>query len=169
MNFRRGVRGTALESLIEYTNMKYHNMGLLRIDKVATPVKALAFQDGMITKGYYEKKSTVDFVGIIQGVFVAFDAKETENKSLPLQNIHPHQVNYMKDVNAQGGLAFLIVHFKSMDRYYLVPYEILSKLYYDNTRKSIPHSEMKDCIEINLGDDGTLRYLDALNEMLSNE
>lgn len=160
-------RGANLESLIEFTNKKYNDDGLCRVDKIATPVKVLELSGGVITKGYFEKKSTVDFVGIVQGVFVAFDAKETALKSLPLKNIHPHQVDFMNDVDAQGGLAFLIVHFTHFDDYFLVPLKILNRYYQNSAASCIPHSAMHECIEIELSPDGTLRYIDALNELVA--
>ncbi|MDO4753961.1 MAG: Holliday junction resolvase RecU [Bacillota bacterium] len=166
MRFKRGVRGTALEKLIEFTNTRYLEFGLGRVDKIATPIKIVELDNGMITKGYFEKPSTVDFVGIIQGVFVAFDAKETEAASLPLDNIHPHQVAYMEDIKKQGGLAFLIVHFKRYDEYYLIPLETLQEYYYDDDIKRIPYKEMQRCIRIELDDSGLLRYIDALNELV---
>lgn len=168
MRFKRGVRGTALESLIEFTNARYHDLGLARVDKIATPIKIMELEDGHISKAFFEKPSTVDFVGIIQGMFVAFDAKETEAVSLPLNNIHPHQVNYMEDIKAQGGLAFLIVHFKRYDEYYLISLEMLQKYYYDEQIKRIPYREMSKCIPIELDDTGLLRYIDALNELVEN-
>lgn len=166
MRYKRGVRGTALEKLIEFTNARYLDLGLARVDKIATPIKIIELEDGHITKAFFEKPSTVDFVGVIQGMFVAFDAKETESSSLPLQNIHPHQVNYMEDVQAQGGLAFLIVHFKRQDEYYLVPLRTLQMFYYDDEIKRIPYKEMSKCIPIELDESGLLRYIDALNELL---
>lgn len=106
-------------------------------------------------------------MGIIQGVGVAFDAKETNLKSLPLSNIHDHQVEFMQDIDNQNGLAFMIIHFKFCDEYYLIPYEEL-KYYYDNqtTRKSIPYSAMKKEFIIELSPIGILDYLPALNAYL---
>lgn len=167
MRYKRGVRGTGLEKLIEFTNARYLDLGLARVDKVATPIKIIELQDGYITKAFFEKPSTVDFVGIIQGMFVAFDAKETEASSLPLQNIHPHQLEYMEDVRAQGGLAFLIVYFKRHDEYFMVPLSVLQDFYYDDEAKRIPYKEMSRCIPIELDESGLLRYIDALNELIN--
>lgn len=166
MGHGRGVRGTALEKLLEYTNMRYLELGLCRVDKIATPVKVIELEKGVIRRGFYEKPSIVDFVGIIQGAFVAYDAKETQGASLPLNNIHAHQVKYMKDVDSQGGVSFLVVHFKKQDKYFLVPLNVLLKYYEDDSVKSIPYSAMKECVEIELAEDGTLRYIDALNEIV---
>lgn len=166
MKTHHGVRGTDLERLIEHTNLRYNELGLGRVDKIATPVKVIELVGGVITRGYFEKPSTVDFVGIIQGAFVAFDAKETEATALPLRNIHPHQIRFMEDVERQGGLAFLIVHFKRYDEFYLIPLHVLTEYYADESSKSIPYKEMKRCIPIELDDYGMLRYIDALNELV---
>jgi len=166
---KRGHRGDALEELLYYTNQYYHQLGLCRIDKVSTPIKVVEIDtQGMVTKGFFEKKSTVDFIGIVQGVFVAFDAKETNLKSLPLQNIHAHQIEYMRDIDKQGGLAFIIIHFKFNDSYYLVPYEIVAPYYQQSdvdTRKSIPFKAMQDRFLIKKERSGSiLNYLATLNE-----
>lgn len=162
----RGLRGSDLEQLIEFTNNKYSQLGICRVDKVATPVKAVEISnDGVITRGFFEKKSTVDFVGVIQGVFIAFDVKETKANSLPLKNVHEHQIKYMQDVKAQGGLAFIIVHFKKYDEYYLIPLDILLSF---SDKKSIPYSSMGTCIRIDYNASmHLLEYIDALNILVS--
>lgn len=168
---KRGHRGDALEDLLYYTNQYYHQQNLCRVDKVSTPIKVVDIDSsGMVTKGFFEKKSTVDFIGIIQGVFVAFDAKETHLKSLPLSNIHAHQIEYMRDIDKQGGLAFIIIHFKFNDTYYLVPYEIIVSYYVSgpaggpSARKSIPYKAMDPKFQIKKERSGSiLNYLETLN------
>lgn len=49
-------------------------------------------------------KSTVDYIGVVQGIPVCFDAKETAVDIFPLQNIHEHQVNFMSDFEKQQGI-----------------------------------------------------------------
>lgn len=165
----RGLRGSNLEELIAYTNDTYARQNLCRIDKIATPVKVVEIDaQGVITRGFFEKKSTVDFIGIIQGVFVAFDAKETALPRLPLNNIHPHQMDFMEDVIQQGGIAFLIIHFTQQDQYFLMSYELLRKHMDHSTKKSIAYRDMREAIEISYdAKTNTLCYLDALNQLLS--
>ncbi len=166
---KRGHRGDALEELLYYTNQYYHQLGLCRVDKVSTPIKVVEIDhQGMVTKGFFEKKSTVDFIGIVQGVCVAFDAKETNLKSLPLNNIHEHQVEYMKDIDQQGGLAFIIIHFKFNDSYYLVPFEIIRDYYLKGERRSIPFKAMNERFLIKKERSGSiLNYLVTLNEYVN--
>ncbi len=165
---KRGHRGDALEDLLFYTNQYYHQLGLCRVDKVSTPIKVVEIDSqGMVTKGFFEKKSTVDFIGIVQGVCVAFDAKETNLKSLPLGNIHEHQIDYMRDIDKQGGLAFIIIHFKFNDQYFLIPYEVLAPYYHGSEasqRRSIPYRAMDERFLIKKERSGSiLNYLETLN------
>ncbi len=162
-----GGRGDALEDLILYTNTYYQRKGLGRIDPVNIPIKVLEIDDrGLIRKAFFEKKSTVDFIGVIQGVAIAFDAKETTRKSLPLYNIHEHQIDYMRDFNDQKGLSFLICHFKDPDRFFLIPYELVEEAVRGKDRSSIAMAALDDSLEIHREHGGVLNYLPTLNAYL---
>lgn len=166
----RGKRGDALEDLILLSNDYYAKHKVARIDKAATPVTVVELDGkGLITKAYFEKKATIDFYGIAQGMFLTFDAKETHQKSFPLKNIHSHQIDYMKEVSEQGGIAFLIVHFKHSDIFMLLPHELL--VIYDDAakhggRKSIPFDAIPEQFAIRREKNGILNYLDAVNRYL---
>ena len=108
----RGLRGNAFEEIINFTNERYRNMGLAIVQKIPTPITPVELdaKRKVITLAYFDKQSTVDYVGVAQGKAICFDAKESAQKSLPIQNIHSHQIDFMKDFNSQGGVAFLLVH-----------------------------------------------------------
>ncbi|MEA3422906.1 MAG: Holliday junction resolvase RecU [Bacillota bacterium] len=166
----RGHRGDALEDIILLTNEYYKNHHYAIVDKASTPIKVVDIDgSGIITKGYFEKKSTVDFIGLVQGLAIAFDAKETNLASLPLSNIHEHQFEYMREFSFQGGFSFIIVHFKRYDEYYLIPFETIDA-YYENSkkngRKSIPYESMLDRFEIKIEHNNMLNYLPVLNEYM---
>jgi recombination protein U len=169
----RGLRGDALEDLIIATNEFYKKQGLGRIDKINTPIKVIELgKDGMITKAFFEKKSTVDFTGVIQGIAVAFDAKETNLKSIPISNIHQHQIEYMKDITDQKGLAFIIIHFKFCDEYFLTPFEVIYKYYNESMkgkRKSIPYKNLDPRYKINRTRNGIIDYISVLNTYLDDK
>lgn len=159
-----GLRGDALEALLLKTHDYYRAKQLARVDKIHVPVKVVELDEkGMITKAYFEKKSTIDFQGVVQGVGVAFEAKETHQKSLPLYNIHEHQVVFMKDIDLQGGLTFILVHFKFNDTFFIIPFELVNQYYYGKVRKSIPYSAMNDLYKVERMPIGILNYLPALN------
>ena len=109
----RGLRGSTFEEIINFTNERYRQSRLALFQKIPTPITPVKMdpESKTITLAYFEKQSTVDYIGVAQGVPIAFDAKETAGKSLPLQNIHEHQMEFMEEFCGQRGLAFLLVHF----------------------------------------------------------
>ena len=101
----RGLRGSTLEEMINRTNEKYREKGLALIQKVPTPITPIKIDKThhQITLAYFDQKSTVDYIGAVQGIPVCFDAKECDVKTFPLQNVHEHQVKFMEDFEKQGG------------------------------------------------------------------
>jgi len=164
----RGLRGSALEEMINYTNERYCQKGLALLQKVPTPITPVQIdqEKRVITLAYFEKQSTVDYIGVAQGVPICFDAKETAQKHLPLQNIHEHQILFMEAFRIHRGLAFLLVHFTTFDEYYLLPFEILKQCWSQaqaGGRKSIPHAVFEPRYKIEKTDSGLLHYLQAVS------
>jgi len=120
----RGLRGSTLEELVNISLEKYRDRHLALIQKIPTPIKPLQIDKATrhITLAYFDQKSTVDYIGVIQGVPVCFDAKECRTDTFPLANIHEHQVVFMRDFEAQGGLAFLLLFFSARNEFYYLPY-----------------------------------------------
>ena len=87
----RGLRGSTLEELINRTNESYREKGLALIQKIPTPITPIEIDKASrhITLAYFDMKSTVDYIGAVQGIPVCFDAKECAVRTFPLQNIHP--------------------------------------------------------------------------------
>jgi len=167
----RGLRGNAFEELINLTNIKYREHGIGLIQKIPTPIKPveLDMENHNIKKAYFEERSTVDYIGIIQGYAVCFDAKETNLERFPLRNIHQHQLDFMRDFERQEGISFLIIRFSKHDMTYFVPFKfILKKIEaIDNGgRKSIAYSEFSNFFEIRNKDGYILHYIEALDNYL---
>ncbi len=100
----RGLRGSTLEELINRTNEQYREKGLALIQKIPTPITPIKIdkEHRHITLAYFEKKSTVDYIGAVQGIPVCFDAKECAADTFPLANIHEHQVVFMEEFEKTG-------------------------------------------------------------------
>lgn len=120
----RGLRGSTLEEFINRTCEQYREKGLALIQKVPTPITPVRIdqQSRHITLAYFDQKSTVDYIGAVQGIPVCFDAKECATDNFPLQNIHEHQVAFMKDFEKQQGIAFLILYFSHRNEIYYMPF-----------------------------------------------
>lgn len=116
----RGLRGSLLEEMINMTNEKYRENHLALIQKVPTPITPIKIdkESRHITLAYFDQKSTVDYIGAVQGIPVCFDAKECAVDTFSLQNIHPHQVEFMQDFEKQDGIAFFLLYYTSRDRMY---------------------------------------------------
>lgn len=90
-------------------------------------------------------KSTVDYIGAVQGIPVCFDAKECAVSTFPLQNIHPHQIAFMKEFEAQGGVAFIILSFTAENEIYYVPFDVVNRFWErmeEGGRKSFTYDEV---------------------------
>ena len=166
----RGLRGSAFEELIDLTNQLYAQKNLAVIQKVPTPITPVAVdnKNRTITAAYFEKKSTIDFIGVAQGIPICFDAKETREKNLPLKNIHSHQIEFMEAFSKQDGLSFLLVSFKAENRVFLLPVEDLSRFYkaaQEGGRKSIPFEQFKYVVPNKNG--FPVNYLEAINQYLA--
>ena len=101
----RGLRGSVLEEMINMTNTVYRDNNLALIQKIPTPITPINIDKDTrhITLAYFEKKSTVDYIGVVQGIPVCFDAKECAVDTFSLQNLHPHQVEFMKNFEKKNG------------------------------------------------------------------
>ena len=130
-----------LEKRANKANLSYRKTKKALIQKVPTPIL-------YTKKGLIAQQSTVDYTGILapDGKGIAFDAKETKNKtSFPLQNIHQHQLNFLDLFERIGGIAFFLIHFKSLykNQAFKTPVSLVMRFWYEEERKSIPLEEFK--------------------------
>lgn len=123
----RGLRGSTLEELINLTNELYREKGLGLVQKIPTPITPVKIdkENGNISLAYFEKDSTVDYIGVIQGIPVCFDAKECSTDTFSLRNIHDHQIRFMKDFEVQQGISFLIIMFSARNEFYYLRFREL--------------------------------------------
>lgn len=169
----RGLRGSTLEEMINLTNEKYRANRLAVIQKVPTPITPINIDKATrhITLAYFDQKSTVDYIGAVQGIPVCFDAKECAGDTFPLQNVHEHQIAFMKEFEEQKGIAFLLIYFKKQDVFYYLTFEELWK-YWDRAqkggRKSFRFDELDPHYQISTHNGVFVHYLEMLNQDLEN-
>ena len=164
----RGLRGSTLEEFVNHTNERYTEMGLALIQKIPTPITPVKIdqEHRHITLAYFDKISTVDYIGAVQGIPVCFDAKECHEKTFPLQNVHEHQMAFMRDFENQGGKAFLIIHYTSEQRFYYLHIRQLLKFWKraeEGGRKSFRMEELDPRFFMEFSRGYYIPYLDALN------
>ena len=166
--------GMDLETMINDSNVYYLNNDKAIIYKKPTPVQIVKVDypsrnKAVITEAYYKIPSTTDYNGIYRGKYIDFEAKENHNKtSFPLQNIHPHQIEHLRNIIKHGGIGFLIVAWNLYNEYYLVPFDVVSR-FWDNIetgRHSIPYQVFKDeCYLIHEGYIPRLDYLKVVDKL----
>lgn len=170
----RGLRGSAFEEMINRTNETYENKGLALIQKIPTPITPIEIDQKTrhITLAYFDKKSTVDYIGTVQGVPVCFDAKESATDTFNLQNIHDHQVDFMEKFKAQKGIAFFLIYYTNKDLIYYMPIEemmVFVKRAKNGGRKSFRFEELKEEHFLKKKNSVFVPYLDMIALELSME
>ena len=168
----RGLRGSTLEDMINHSNEVYREKKLALIQKVPTPITPITIekQTRHITLAYFDQKSTVDYIGTVQGIPVCFDAKECAVKTFPLQNVHPHQVQFMKEFEEQGGISFIILYWKSENEIVYLPFEKLYEFWKrmeDGGRKSFTYDEIDKTYQIRASRDILVHYLETIQKDLT--
>lgn len=132
-------RGADLEQLLIATCRTYRAQGRAVITRVPDPIKVIKggykhTRNGkawVITEAVPDSGAdkTVDFFGIWNGIGIAFDAKESRDPNrFPLDNIKPHQMEYMRDFVQQNGIAFILLRHipaPNDDTVYLLPFQML--------------------------------------------
>ena len=168
----RGLRGSILEELINHCNDKYLENNLALIQKIPTPIKPINIdkETRHITLAYFDQKSTVDYIGVVQGVPVCFDAKECSANTFPIQNIHEHQMDFMSNFEKQGGVAFIILYFSNYDEKYYIPFTDI--LFFWNRskeggRKSFTYDEVNKEYKIRSARGIMVHYIEMIQKDLN--
>ena len=167
----RGLRGSTLEELVNRTNERYGELGLALIQKIPTPITPVRIdkEHRHITLAYFDKISTVDYIGAVQGIPVCFDAKECSADTFPLQNVHEHQMDFMGKFEEQGGISFLLIYYSTRNELYYMRYEQIRK-FWDRAvlggRKSFRLDELEPGWFMEMKNGCFIPYLDYIQKDL---
>ena len=176
MNYRTNFnssyanRGMGLENDINETNKYYITYDIALIYKKPTPIRITKtnYQNMRVTDGFFESPSTLDYNGVYKGYYIEFDAKETKSKtSFTINNIHNHQIEYIKKVMKHNGIVFLIIRFSLLNKNYILKGEDLIKFINDNDRKSIPLEYFEqNCYKLELKYAPRLDYIKIVDKLI---
>ena len=167
----RGLRGSALEDIINRSNDSYREKKLALIRKVPTPITPISIdkESRHITLAYFDQKSTVDYIGAVQGIPVCFDAKECAVETFPLHNIHPHQIAFMREFEEQGGISFIILSYTVKNEIYYLPFDEILRFWTrmeEGGRKSFTYEEVDKSWQIRSCRDIFVHYLEMIQKDL---
>ena len=168
----RGLRGSTLEDMLNRTNEKYRTNGLALIQKIPTPITPIDIdkQSRHITLAYFDQKSTVDYIGAVQGIPVCFDAKECNTDTFPLANIHDHQVAFMEAFEKQDGISFILISYTHRDQFYYLRFAELKRFWeraQEGGRKSFRLEELDPAYFLPEVSGVLVPYLNALQKDLA--
>jgi recombination protein U len=176
MKSKYANRGMDFESYINQANQIYDLRGDAVIVKNETKVTVHRSFDRStgkreISGAHYDEKSGSDYIGVCAGRAIAFEAKETKNKtSFPLSMVQLHQVQFLDHYQRQGGATFLLIRFSLLHEIYLMPFNFFHEYWKAAAaggRKSIPFQEIKaNCLSVGPGGNVAVDYLKPLKTAL---
>jgi recombination protein U len=167
----RGLRGSTFEDFVNRTNEKYNEMGLALIKKIPTPITPITIdkENRHITLAYFDQKSTVDYMGAVQGIPICFDAKESATDTFSLANIHEHQISFMEDFEQQGGISFILIYYTCKNLFYYMRLSLLKRFWMrslEGGRKSFRFDELESDFFFQSSHGILVPYLEALKKDL---
>lgn len=166
-------QGMLFENSLNITNEYYRVNNKAIIYKKPTPIQVVrvdypARSKAKIVEAYYRIPSTTDYNGIYKGKYIDYEAKETTRTSFAFKHIFPHQIEHLKNVSDQGGIAFILIYYKTVNEVYLIDIKVFYKLYKDGLdggRKSITIEKAKEIGKlVKLGYTPPIDYLDAVED-----
>lgn len=176
MNYRTNFnstyanRGMELENDINETNKYYIAYDIALIYKKPTPIRVTKtdYKKMRVTDAFFESQSTLDYNGVYKGHYIEFDAKETKSKtSFTINNIHNHQIEYIKKVLRHNGIVFLIVRFSLLNKYYILKGKDLISYINSTDKKSIPLEYFeKNCYKLEVKFAPRLDYIKIVDKLI---
>ena len=170
-----GNHGMMFENALNTTNEYYRIHNKAVIYKKPTPIQVVRVDypsrsAAKIVEAYYRTPSTTDYNGIYKGKYIDYEAKETIHNSFAFKHIFPHQIKHLVEVDKMGGIAFVIIYYKKVNKVVIIDIKEFVKLYndgYDNDkRKSLPvEVALEIGREAKLGFTPPISYLDAVDEL----
>ena len=155
----------ALEEMINRSNEYYKNNDIAFITKRPTPIKVIK-TDGnyKITDAVFLSASTLDYVGVYQGRYLDFEAKETSSKTgFPLSNLAQHQLESIELVIKHKGYSFVLVYLKAFEEVYLLDGQFILKAAKANLKMISLESIKTNGVLIKQGYSILLDYIKAVH------
>ena len=164
-------QGMVFEHSLNVSNEYYKTRNIALIYKKPTPVQIVKVDypkrsSAKIIEAYYQTPSTTDYNGIYKGKYIDFEAKETIKNYFPFKHIFPHQVKHLETAKNMGGIAFVIIYFRSFNNVIIIDIDKFSNLYHNSERKSISYEQALEIGKsVKIGFAPPLDYLKAVDEL----
>lgn len=158
-------RGMYAEELVNRTNSYYYDRSVALIEKRYLPIKLLKDLGNGKIIGKLLAKSYVDYCGIYQGIHLEFEVKQTNERNFNLSLIQEHQLRHLINVNNHHGVAFLIIYFNCVEKFYFVPIKWILNWMNEFKSNTIKYEYIVEhCQEIEISYPGIIDYLKFINK-----
>ncbi|AGR41962.1 Holliday junction resolvase RecU [Spiroplasma diminutum] len=111
-------KGMYLETLINNSINRLDENNAL-IYKMPISNNILSVENNIIT-ARLNKNYFCDYIGLWNGFYLEFEAKETEMEFFNLRNIKKHQLNKLEKVKNNKGIGFLLIYFHIYEKLFLL-------------------------------------------------
>ena len=130
---------------------------------LTTPIQVLKNDEDFISKAYFKRVSTLDFSGVFKTKHIEIEAKSTQNSTIfNFNNIQKHQFERMKHLNDLGALVYLVIEFKSLNKFFLMDVNNVIN-FYEGASKNVSLDQIKEnSIELFLKPNFTLNLIENL-------
>ncbi|UKS54200.1 Holliday junction resolvase RecU [Mycoplasma feriruminatoris] len=160
-------KGQYLETILNITNQKYLDENMCVVTKIPTNINLIKINNKIITNATFKDNFNCDYIGVYNGLYFEFDAKETSKDEFNFNAIRKNQQQKLDLVTKNKGLAFIILYFSQYDDFYLISYSQL-KEYIKANKKTIPRSWIiSNCKELFLTNKLKLDYLKHFDHLIN--
>ncbi|AHI53669.1 Holliday junction-specific endonuclease [Spiroplasma sabaudiense Ar-1343] len=159
-------KGMFLETVINHANKYYLNNNIALVSKINVNINLVKIEDKQITKANFSQNFNCDYIGLFQGTYLEFEAKETYKDHFSFINLKKHQEEKLVSVTQNFGLGFVIIYFHNFDQYFCV--NILKLVWQAKENKKIPYLWFKEnAIEIFMKNGLLLDYLSGVSRLIN--
>ncbi|WP_031542996.1 Holliday junction resolvase RecU [Mesoplasma photuris] len=160
-------KGAFLEEIISITISKYTDQKIAIISKIPTNINFANIENNVIKKAYFALNTNCDYIGLWNGRYLEFEAKETYEKVFKYSLLRSNQIKKLNDVDQMGGIAFIIVYLGYYDRFFLIKWNILNN-YISSNKKSITIDWFElYAHELFINENLKLDFIEKLNFLIS--
>lgn len=162
--------GMMFEESLNISNEYYRIHDIAHIYKKPTPIQVVKVNypsrtKAKIVEAYYKTPSTTDYNGIYKGKYIDYEAKETNNLSFSFTHIAKHQLEHLINIDKHGGIAFIIIYYKKVEKVVIIDITTFMELYksgLENKEKSIKYTKA-----LEIGSEVILKYSPPIDYLKS--
>ncbi|WP_338971682.1 Holliday junction resolvase RecU [Spiroplasma endosymbiont of Panorpa germanica] len=159
-------KGMFLETVINHANEYYNDNNIALISKINVNINLVKVENKQITKANFKKNFNCDYIGIYQGIYLEFEAKETYKDYFSIVNLKKDQHDKLTRVQEHLGLGFLIIYFHNFNKYFIVSITKINLL--KSSDKKIPMSWFEDYgYELFMSKNIVFDYIKGVNQLIN--